>query len=138
MTYPFQNYQQPFQYQDQLNQLRSAPMQMPYQPGYGRQDTSAINWVQGESGAKAWLVTPGSTVLLMDSEGHRFYLKSADPSGMPALRVFEYSEVSADKPQQTAQAPQFVTTDEFAEFKNEVMNKITSLTPSKKKGDANE
>ena len=31
--------------------------------------------------------------MLMDSEGERFYLKSADASGMPLpLRVFEYKE----------------------------------------------
>ena len=71
MAYPFPYYgQQPFQYQDQLNQLRNAPMAMPtYQQP--RQDT-ALNWVQGEAGAKSWIVTPGATVLLRDSEAQRF------------------------------------------------------------------
>lgn len=55
-----------------------------------------IIWVQGESGAKSYLVGAGNSVLLMDSEQSRFYIKSTDASGMPApLRVFEYSEISA-------------------------------------------
>ena len=53
-----------------------------------------INWVQGESAAKSWYVPAGQTALLMDSEDMKFYLKSADASGIPLpLRVFTYSEV---------------------------------------------
>ena len=56
------------------------------------QNSNGLVWVQGEAGAKSFLVAPGQSVLLMDSEAQRFYLKSADPSGMPSLRVFEYTE----------------------------------------------
>lgn len=53
-----------------------------------------INWVQGENAAKSWYVPAGQTALLMDSEEMKFYLKSADASGIPLpLRVFAYSEV---------------------------------------------
>lgn len=135
MAYPFPYYgQQPFQYQDQLNQLRNAPMAIPtYQQP--RQDT-ALNWVQGEAGAKSWIVTPGATVLLMDSEAQRFYLKSADVNGVPAMRIFEYSEVAPTRPTQPAQAPQFVTIDEFNAFKAEIVSKLG--TPVIEKGEANE
>lgn len=137
MAYPFPYYgQQPFQYQDQLNQLRNAPMAMPgaYQPV--RPDPSGLNWVQGEAGAKSWMVTPGSTVLLMDSEGQRFYLKSADANGVPAMRIFEYSEVAPTRPTQPAQAPQFVTVDEFNAFRAEIVSKLEK--PANEKGKANE
>ncbi len=40
-------------------------------------------WVQGEEGAKAFMVAPGNSVMLMDSENTVFYLKSSDQSGMP-------------------------------------------------------
>ena len=90
---------QPFGYQDQLNQLRNAnqmpmqgfpqyPVQNPMPMQQPRQDTNGLNWVQGEAGAKSWYITPGSTVLLMDSENQRFYLKSADMNGVPAMRTF--------------------------------------------------
>lgn len=51
-----------------------------------------INWVQGLAGAKAFMVAPGQTAFLMDSEGQTFYMKSADQSGMPTLRVFDFQE----------------------------------------------
>lgn len=58
---------------------------------------NGIIWVQGEAGAKSYLVGAGNSVLLMDSEQSRFYIKSTDNSGMPMpLRIFEYKELSAD------------------------------------------
>ena len=134
MAYPFPYYGQPFQYQDQLSQLRNSTMAMPaYQQP--RQETS-LNWVQGEAGAKSWIVTPGSTVLLMDSEAQRFYLKSANANGVPAMRIFEYSEVATTRPTPPAQAPQFVTIDEFNAFKAEIVSKLGK--PVSEKGEANE
>lgn len=127
---------QPYPYQDQLNQLRHAnPM---YPMPMNRPDSTGLNWVQGEAGAKSWFVNPGATVLLMDSENQRFYLKSADMTGVPAMRTFEYTEVGTQKLQEQPQAPQFVTMEEFTEFRNEVMNKLSEPMARKKKGEANE
>ena len=42
------------------------------------QQINAINWVQGEAGAKAVPVAPGQKALLMDSETNVFYVKSSD------------------------------------------------------------
>ena len=57
------------------------------------QNNNGLIWVNGEVGAKSYLVAPGNTVMLMDAENSTFYLKSADASGMPLpLRVFEYTE----------------------------------------------
>lgn len=120
---------QPYPYQDQLSQLRNMP---PYQ----RPDPTGLNWVQGEAGAKSWFVNPGGTALLMDSENQRFYLKSADMTGVPAMRTFEYTEVGIQKPQEQTQAPKFVTMEEFTEFRNEVMNRLPE--PKKRKGETNE
>ena len=131
---------QPYGYQDQLNQLRTAnPMPMQgFQMPMNRPDPNGLNWVQGEAGAKSWFVAPGSTVLLMDSESMRFYLKSADMNGIPAMRTFEYNEIGTHRPQEATQSVNFVTMDEFNEFKNEVMNKLSEPSVRKKKGDANE
>ena len=117
---------QPYQYQDQLSQLRNSPM-MPmsgYPAMQNRQDSSGVLWVQGEAGAKSWIVTPGTTVLLMDSEAQRFYLKSADANGVPTMRVFEYKEVVAQKPTEAASTVRYVTAEEFDRFKNEVLGKL--------------
>ena len=114
--YPYYGSGQPYPYQDQLAQLRNAPMQMP------RPDSGGLNWVQGEAGAKSWLVSPGSSVLLMDSEEQRFYIKSADHTGIPNLRTFEYTEVGAKSAPVQAQ-PDYVTRAEFEQFVRSLMEK---------------
>lgn len=99
-------YQDPMQYGQQM---QTAQQMQPVQPQPQLQMTqpqnnSGLIWVQGEAGAKSYLVAPGNTVMLMDSEGERFYLKSADASGMPMpLRVFEYKERTDAAPAQATQ-----------------------------------
>ena len=67
-----------------------ATYQSPYlvQP---YQQSQGIIWVSGEAGAKAYLVAPNTTVQLWDSENQTIYLKSADASGMPSMRVLDYT-----------------------------------------------
>lgn len=76
-----------------------------YQPYYGyqgyqaqpqntqpqAQQSNGIIWVQGEAGAKSYLVAPNNTVQLWDSESQTIYLKSADASGMPSMRILDYT-----------------------------------------------
>lgn len=95
---------------DQLAQLRQNTYQQPMmgQAAQQTQGTPSIIWVQGEEGAKAYMVAAGNSVLLMDSENSAFYIKSTDASGMPLpLRVFDYKErtTAAKTPPQTAQQP---------------------------------
>lgn len=81
------------------------PVMPQSQPAYQAPHTqpqNGINWVQGIAGAKAFMVAPGQTAFLMDSEGSTFYMKSADQSGMPTLRVFDFQE----RIQQPPVAPQ--------------------------------
>lgn len=97
----YNNYQQNFNpysqqsygnqsYGNQSYQQSYAPPQMQMaQPT----QSSTINWVQGDVGARAYPVNPGMSVLLMDSEGQNFYIKSADTMGMPTLKKYAYSEV---------------------------------------------
>ena len=74
-----------------------------YNPYYQPQNNGLI-WVQGETGAKSYMVAPNTTVLLMDSENQRFYLKSSDASGMPLpLRVFEYTEKAQNTPKMASE-----------------------------------
>lgn len=122
MAYPFPNYfggYQPNPYQDQLAQLRSQ--QVGFSPV--AQPNGGLLWVQGEAGAKSYLMAPNSTVLLMDSEAQRFYLKTTDASGVPGMRVFEYTEVVPNQ-QRPPEIPadKFVTREEFDRF-------VQSLAP---------
>lgn len=61
--------------------------------GFQQPEASAPIWVQGEAGAKAYIVPAGRTVWLMDSENPVFYIKSTDVNGMPQpLRTFDFTE----------------------------------------------
>jgi hypothetical protein len=72
------------------------PMQM-YQPQQmtppqpQQQTQSSLIWVQGEGAAKSYLVAPGNTVALFDNESQTIYIKSADASGMPSIRILDYT-----------------------------------------------
>mgnify|MGYP001100164058 CR=1 FL=1 len=99
------------------------------------QTNQGIIWVQGESAARSYLVAPNSTVLLMDSETQRFYLKSANNAGMPSMQIFEYSEVTQNAPQsaqsvQTNLDDKYVTREEYSSLQAqyaEIMDKLDSF-----------
>lgn len=91
MTYQPIGYAQPYQSNYNL-QPASQPV-MNNTPTTAAQNNSGIVWVQGEAGAKSYLVGAGNSVMLMDSEQSVFYIKSTDQSGMPLpLRIFDYTE----------------------------------------------
>lgn len=76
----------------QTPQVQSVPAVQPAQQAQnGQPMTSGIIWVQGEAGAKSYLVAPNTTVQLWDSERQTIYLKSADASGMPSIKTLDYT-----------------------------------------------
>ena len=134
----YQPYPQPYpdrlaQIQNQYQQAVNIPQSQPQQINQG------LLWVQGETGAKSYLVAPNSTVLLMDSENSRFYLKSADGAGMPNMRIFEYKEIS-NTPQNVLQGQysnekelndKYVTREEYDCLKRQyeaIMERLDSIS----------
>lgn len=67
------------------------PMYPQYQQPTQNTQQNGIIWVQGEAAAKSYLVAPGQTVQLWDSEEKVIYLKSADASGMPSMKILDYT-----------------------------------------------
>ena len=118
----YTGYGQP--YQDRLSQLQNQ-----YQQAMPPPVNQGLLWVQGEAGAKSYLVAPNTTVLLMDSESQRFFIKSTDPAGMPSLKVFEYSEVSSAKPpvETVGMEDKYVTREEYEDLKMQYETIITKL-----------
>lgn len=89
-----------------------------YYPQPVQSSTPSIVWVQGEAGAKSYLVGAGQSVLLMDSERSTFYIKSTDASGMPMpLRTFDYTERAQVVAQSPAAVSEYITREEFNAFK---------------------
>lgn len=72
--------------------VAQQPVQAPQPAGQG-----GLIWVQGEAGAKSYLVAPNSTVQLWDSESQTVYLKSADASGMPSIKILDYTIRDSNK-----------------------------------------
>ena len=109
---------QPMYYQppmpDQLAQLRGQQFQPPMQgpqmpPVQSQQNGQSMVWVNGEQEAMGYLVAPNSAVALWDSNSPTIYLKQADASGKPSIKVYDLVERTSGA--RTAQAPQGV---EFA------------------------
>ena len=69
----------------------SYQMYPQYQQPTQNTQQNGIIWVQGEAAAKSYLVAPGQTVQLWDSEEKVIYLKSADASGMPSMKILDYT-----------------------------------------------
>ena len=88
----------------------SYAMGMYNRPASGNQ----ITWVMGIENAKTFPIAPNTTVLLMDSEAQKFYIKSSDVNGMCSLETYAF-EKCADPMTKTA-APdldKYVTRAEF-------------------------
>ena len=87
---PYQPYQPPIA--DQLMQLRQNQYQPNMQQLPQQQPSPSIVWVQNEMEAANYLVAPNSAVTLWDSNSPVVYLKQADASGKPSMKVYDLVE----------------------------------------------
>ena len=106
-----------------------------YYPTYQSQQQAQASspiWVQGDAGAKSFLVAPNSTVALWDSESQTIYLKSADASGMPSMKVLDYTVRDMSAAPKTS-APEidlgnYVTKKDFESFEEKIRKQIKKLS----------
>lgn len=112
-------------YMGNYQQLSYAPQQSAYS------NNSNLIWVQGEAGAKSFLVAPNTTVQLWDSENPVIYLKSADASGMPSIKVIDYTIRNAQndvkKTPLENETKEYATKEDMAALKAELMRKIDDI-----------
>ena len=97
------------------------------QPVQNTQQQNGIIWVQGEAAAKSYLVAPGQTVQLWDSEEKVIYLKSADASGMPSIKVLDYTI----RGEAEAKPAEYATKEDLAAL-NERIEKLKAELAKKK------
>ena len=83
---------------------------------------NSIEYVNGVEGAKAYLIPPNSTKLLMDSDGDYFYIKSANPQGQASVRMFKYEEVTQGSARIKAEETpvRYATFEDLEKIKNEI------------------
>ena len=94
--------------------MQSQPTQDQFAQ-YRQNQQQGMILVQGESGAKSYLVSAGCTVPLWDSENQTVYIKSCDASGMPSMRIIDYTERVQAHGEAPAAAPklEYVTRQEY-------------------------
>ena len=114
----------PATYQPMVPQYQAPVMQTQQQA-----PQNGLIWVQGEQAAKSYLVAPNSTVQLWDSEEKVIYLKSADVSGMPSMKILDYTIRGEEtgKP-----APEYATKSELAVLADKIRELKTELSAKKK------
>lgn len=113
MAYPYYGYQPYPSYQppvpDQLAQLRQQQYQPPMQQAAQQ---PSIQWVSSERAAYEYLVAPNSAVALWDSSAPVVYLKQADASGKPSMKIYDLVERTAQAPE-ARPGVEYVTRQEF-------------------------
>ena len=103
-------------YPTQLNALPTYPSVSPTQP-----TQNGLTWVQGIEGAKSYLVAPNNTVTLWDSEAQVIYIKSADNSGLPSMKIIDYT-IRENSPREPFRAPhgEFATKTDVESIKKDI------------------
>ena len=102
----------PATYQPVYPQVMQTPQQAP-------QNANGLIWVQGEQAAKSYLVAPNTTVQLWDSEEKVIYLKSADASGMPSMKILDYT-IRGDANTQAVPAAEYATKDDLKALEEKI------------------
>ncbi len=110
----------PATYQPVYPAVQTPVMQTPQQ-----QNQSGLIWVQGEQAAKSYLVAPNTTVQLWDSEEKVIYLKSADASGMPSMKILDYTIRGDANNQAVAPAAEYATKDDLKALEEKIRDEIS-------------
>ena len=103
-----------------------------YYPQYQQQtNNNPMIWVQGETGAKSYLLAPNTTIPLWDSESQTIYLKSSDASGMPSMKILDYTIREQNNIQNNVVEQtkiDYVTHEELKEFGNKLIKEFKEET----------
>lgn len=113
LYYP-QNYQPVVQQQQQQVQQHNT--------------SSGIIWVSGMQEAQMFPVAPNNAVALWENSGKVIYLKTADATGKPTMKVYDLVErtesVSAASTAQEEKVPEYISKDEL----NEILSVLKGIT----------
>lgn len=85
-----------------------------------------IIFVQGEVGAKSFQLQPNQSVMLLDNDDSKFYIKTTDSTGMSTLKTYKFEEIK-DEPKVSIESNKYVTKEEFDSFKSSIDSLYKSL-----------
>ena len=75
------------------------------------QQQQTIQYVNDRASVDSYQLPANSSVILMDSNLPRFYVKQTDASGMAKVKSYDFKETEKEKPKE------YVTKEEFETFK---------------------
>lgn len=108
--FPQNGFQQP------MIQQPVQPVQMP-QPAQTMPSPSGIIWISGMQEAQMYPVAPNNAVALWENSGKTIYLKQADATGKPTMRIYDLVErtenASIAAGPHDEKAPAYATKDEL-------------------------
>ena len=88
------------------------PMQSPlFQTPVIQNQQQTIQYVNDRASVDSYQLPANSSVILMDSNLPRFYVKQTDASGMATIKSYDFKETEKEKPKE------YVTKEEFETFK---------------------
>ena len=117
--------------------MNYQPQRMYYpQANQQPQVSNGITWVQGMESAKSYLVAPNTTVALFDSENQSIYLKSADASGMPSMKILDY-KIRDNAPSGSLSTPhsEFATKVDVESIRKDILALKGRVDSMMRKGD---
>ena len=85
-----------------------------------------IQTVKGIAGARAFVIPPSSSVVLMDTDSSVFYVKTTDANGLETVKAYDFTEKEVDTPELSAD--KFVLKSDFDKFSEKVDEFMKSIT----------
>jgi hypothetical protein len=113
-----QGMQFPYNIQSYNNQNLNNINNMSAQNNLVPQELIRVNGLQG---AQTYQMAPNSTVALFDGNSDIMYIKQTDGAGFGNIRKFSFTEI-LDNQQVSQQSNDFVSREEFENFKKEMMD----------------
>ena len=112
-NYPY--YQTPYQNPYQQSMAAQPMTQQPVQPSMPMQSQSSIIWISGEREAQMYPVAPNNAVTLWSTTEPVVYLKQADASGKPTMKVYDLVErTETPVSGESGKAVSYATKDDLA------------------------
>lgn len=119
-------YSQPYtptpQYNSYQNQQQTQPQQT-YIP---------LTFVNGEVGAKAFIMQPNSTIYMQDSDSDKLFIKKSDAQGKSTMRKFKLVELDEndqiiENKVQKDMSSNFISKEQLEALKQEFEGKLSEL-----------
>ena len=125
-----------FMQSSMYNQGVTQGLNLGYNQTHQNQNNNII-FVQGEVGAKSFQLQPNQSVMLLDNDDSKFYIKTTDSTGMSTLKTYKFEEIK-DEPKVSIESNKYVTKEEFNSFKSSIDSLYQSLMGSLKQSNNTE